>query len=286
MSRKGQSITLSINDRDKAQLEAIALEHGKTWGDKPNISKLVEAIARRQLLIALNHDWSPERIAALMAARKALVDAGQIEDALAIAQLLLERSELTLPQRQELEQFVQHPSPAWRMMLERYCRQQRPFQLTYQDAAGHLGQFSIAYAQITRHERREYLDCWCEETDSSQELPELQHNRSLRLDRIPETTSITPLRVPWRHGLDQVEVELHLMGRLAFAYESKTGDRLVEWLAETPPTRRVLRNISSSFWFLREIRRYGPECKVIQPLALQSRLQEELQVWQSVYQKS
>ncbi|MFN5836347.1 MAG: WYL domain-containing protein, partial [Pseudanabaena sp.] len=39
MSRKGESITLSIKERDKANLEAIAIELGMTWGDRPNISK-------------------------------------------------------------------------------------------------------------------------------------------------------------------------------------------------------------------------------------------------------
>lgn len=49
MSRKGQSITLSISERDKAALEKLAREFGMTWGDRPNISKLVEAIARARI---------------------------------------------------------------------------------------------------------------------------------------------------------------------------------------------------------------------------------------------
>ena len=115
MSRKGQSITLSISERDKAQLESLALEFGMNWGDRANISKLVEAIARRQLLIAPNHDWKIERINALNQARAALVDAGKIEAAIAVAQLLLERSELTIPLRSELEQFVAQPIEDWRL---------------------------------------------------------------------------------------------------------------------------------------------------------------------------
>lgn len=70
-------------------------------------------IARRQLVIAPNHDWTKERIIALNRARTALVDAGKIEAAIAIAQLLLERSELTLPLRTELEQFIAKPVVPW-----------------------------------------------------------------------------------------------------------------------------------------------------------------------------
>jgi hypothetical protein len=34
VTRKGRAITLSVNDRQKAKLEQLALEFGMTWGDK------------------------------------------------------------------------------------------------------------------------------------------------------------------------------------------------------------------------------------------------------------
>jgi len=114
MSRKGQSITLSVSERDKAELEAIARELGMLWGDRPNISKLVEAIARHHLLIAPNNDWSKVRIEALMQAVRTMTDAGKIEQALVIAHLLFERSELPLPLRKEVERFRENPPPTWR----------------------------------------------------------------------------------------------------------------------------------------------------------------------------
>lgn len=52
MSRKAESITLSVSEADKQELEAIALELGCTWGDKPNLSKLVSEIAQRKLLMS------------------------------------------------------------------------------------------------------------------------------------------------------------------------------------------------------------------------------------------
>jgi hypothetical protein len=56
MSRKGQSITLSVSERDKTQLEAIALQFGMKWGDDPNISKLIKAIAQHELIVSKNND--------------------------------------------------------------------------------------------------------------------------------------------------------------------------------------------------------------------------------------
>jgi hypothetical protein len=277
MGRKGQSITLSISDRDKAQLESLALEFGMTWGDRANISKLVEAIARRQMLIAPNHDWKIERINALNQAHSALIDAGKIEAALAIAQLLLERSELTISLRNELEQFVAQPAQPWRLQVERYIRRQQPFQLSYQDTAERVWQFTIRYAAIAPHEDRQYLDCWCEETEESQELPELQHNRSLRLDGITDA-AIHPVARQWRSaGLATLPVEFHLFRNLAFAYRSKTAiDEINQWHETLPQVRRVVRQVSSTFWLIRELLRYGQDCEVISPEHVRELVKQEV----------
>jgi len=277
MSRKGHSITLSLKEQDKAQLESLAIELGKTWGDRPNISKLIEAIARRELIIAPNHDWTKERVNALNRARTALIDAGEIEMAVAIAQLLLERSELTIPLRHELEQFVARPMLPWRVEVQRYILRQQPFQLSYQDAAGRIWHFTIRYAEIATHESRQYLDCWCEETEGNQDLPELTHNWCLRIDRIADA-AVSPIPGQWRPGLDTLTVELHLFRGLAFAYQSKTAIDLVnEWATDLPQVRRVVRQVSSSFWLIREVLRYGKDCEIVSPEAIRDRLKQELE---------
>lgn len=276
MSRKGQSITLSISEQDKVQLEALALEFGKTWGDRPNISRLVEAIARRQLVIAPNHNWAKERVDALNRARNALVDAGEIQMAVALAHLLLERSELTLPLRYELEQFIAQPVLPWRVEVERFIHRNQPFQLSYQDAAERVWTFTIRYAKIVVHEDRQYLDCWCEEAEQSRDLPQLKHNRCLRLDRIADV-AVSPIKGEWREGLATIQVEMHLFGGLALAYRSKTStDEVNEWLNEPPQARRVVRQISNSFWFIREVLRYGQECEIVSPDAMRDRIQQEV----------
>ncbi len=276
MSRKGQSITLSISERDKAALETLALEFGMTWGDRPNISKLVEAIARRQLVIAPNHDWTIERINALNRARTALVDVGEIEMAVAIAQLLVERSELTIPLQTELNQFIATPVLPWRLEVERYIHRHQPFRLSYQDAAERVWSFTIRHARIAIHESRQYLDCWCEETEGNQDLPELAHNRCLRLDRITDA-AVSPIPGTWRPQLDSIAVELHLFQGLAFAYQSKTAhDQVNEWLADPPQVRRVVRTISNSFWLIREVLRYGQDCEVVSPEVMRDRVKQVL----------
>lgn len=276
MGRRGQSVTLSISDRDKAQLEQIATEQGMLWGDRPNISRLVEAIARRELLIGRNNDWSDDRISALQQAIRALLDTGQTDAATAIAQLLSDRSELSLPLRGQIEQLLATPVIPWRQEIDQYIRRQTPFRLIYRDAADRPWTFTIRHAKITFREKRQYLECWCDETTGNQDLPELHHNWSLRLDRIPDA-ALSTVDGQWRANLDTIPVELHLFGGLAFAYESKAEDVSNEWLPESnPPVRRVVRSITNTFWFFREVFRYGEDCVIVSPESVRDRFKQKL----------
>ncbi len=277
MSRKGQSITLSISDEDKTQLEAIARELGVMRGDRANISGLVEAIARQQFLVAANIDWSETRISALWQAVQALIDTGQVKEAQAIASLLLERSELQPPMREQVERFLQSPPLAWRKEIDRYLLRQQPFQISYHDAADRLWSFTIRYAQITLHEQRQYLDCWCEETQGNKDLPELIHNWCLRLDRIPEAT-VVPIEGYWRTQMDYIDVEMHMLKGLAFAYQAKPRDSANDWLPDQPRVRRVVRKVSSTFWFLREVMRYGDDCIIVSPESIRERVKQKLRL--------
>ncbi|MGI0488788.1 WYL domain-containing protein [Pantanalinema rosaneae CENA516] len=277
MGRRGQSITLSISDKDKEQLEQIATEQGMMWGDRPNISRLVEAIARRELLISRNNDWSETRIRALHQSIQTLIDAGHSESAQIVAQLLAERSELPIPLKNQIEHYLETPLAPWRLEIDQYIRRQTPFQLTYRDAADRPWSFTIRHAKITPYERRQYLECWCEETEGNQDVAELQHNWILRLDRIPDA-AISSVPDQWRSNLDLLEVEMHLFRGLAFAYEAKTADIHTEWMSDrNPPIRRVVRRISNTFWFFREVMRYGEDCILVSPEPVLARLKQKLQ---------
>ncbi|MDZ8082802.1 MAG: WYL domain-containing protein [Nostoc sp. DcaGUA01] len=264
MSRKGQSITLSLREQDKTELENLALEFGMMWGDRPNISKLIEAIARHHLIIGKNHDWSEVRIRALDRAMRLLTDNGQNDQAQIIAQLLLERSELPIPLRTEIESFLGNLTPQWRLEIDRYILRQQAFQLSYQDAAQRVFNFTVRYAKVTPHEKRQYLDCWCEETEGNSDVEQLRHNWSLRLDRIQEA-AVLPVDGEWRTGLAQIDVEMHLLGNLGFAYQAKPEDKISEWLLDTQRVKRVVRSVSNTFWFIREVMQYAPDCVIVSP---------------------
>lgn len=275
MNKKNRSINLSVSDLDKAQLEKIALEFGMKWGDRPNISKLVEAIARRKLVIAPNNNWSEALITVLKQAIDALIDAGKLEEALVVADLLLQRSELSLPLRKEIERFKENPPPSWRIEINRYIRRQQSFQLSYQDARGRWLNFTVRHAKVAPHEQRQYLDCWCEETERNLDIPELIHNWSLRLDRISEA-GITPISDSWCPDLDYVEVEMRLFGRLAVSYKTRNEDITSELLPGKEPIRKVVRKIFSTYWFIREILPDASKIAIVSPLFIRERLKKEL----------
>jgi hypothetical protein len=281
MTRKGNAITLSLQDYDKDALKQIAADLGITWGDKPNISKLIEAIARRKFIVSPNDDWPAARIQTLLTAQKLFIDTGNIQDAAILTELLLSRKELTIPQRSDLQHLLDSPPPPWRQTLDQHIRSQTPFCLDYYDAADRPFHFTIHHAQINPIEKRQYLQCWCAETEHSQDIPELVHNRSLRLDRIPEA-AITPLKAKWRPGLDNIEVEFQLFSNLAFAYTSRPNDDVNE-LTGTPPIRRVVRKISSTFWFFRELFPYGEDCELIAPSSLRSAFRQKVQALAIIY---
>jgi len=278
MTRKGESVTLSVQKHQRDKLEALAAELQTLWGGKPSISQLVKAIADNKLRVAANHDWSQDRIADLQQAWRSLRDAGQRDSALGIAALLLERHETALPLRQELEQFIEQPGQSWRKTLNALLRTNQPFELAYQDAAGRIWEFTVRYARIITYEKREYLDCYCDETEGNQDLPTLRHNWCFRLDRISSTASLSPVKANWIEAIPTIEVELHLLNHLAFNYEAKAQDVVCEWHRELAKTKQVIRKINNTFWFLREIRRYGSDCMIVGPEELQSRyINEQLQ---------
>ena len=62
MSRKGESITLSLSAEEKAKLEMIALQFGCTWGEKPNVSALLKAIAARNLIVHYSDELPKPKI--------------------------------------------------------------------------------------------------------------------------------------------------------------------------------------------------------------------------------
>lgn len=277
MVRKRSSITLSISEQEKAQLEQLALAFGQTWGDNANVSKLIKAIAQGKLRIATNHDWGRDRIDTLNRALNRLKDEGYSTEAMELAHLLLGRSELSRPLRQEIQGWVDEPGEPWRVQLEVFLRRDRPFRLAYQDAADRIWSFTVRHARIQRHEDRQYLDCWCDQTEGNQDIEALKHNWSLRLDRIPGEAVLSPVEGQWQPGLSYVDIEFRLLNRLAIGYRSKTeADQMNEWLPEEQ-VRHVVRRVHNTFWFFREVRRYGADCVIVGPREVRDRFIQDLE---------
>jgi predicted DNA-binding transcriptional regulator YafY len=227
---------------------------------------------------------SPEsRISALDAARKILLDNGKEQDSRIIAELLASRNEIQIPLRAELQNFLTQPKPTWRVLIDRYIASNKPFKLAYRDAADRPITFTIRHATIKPIEKREYLQCWCEE--SNDDIAPLDHNWTLRLDRILDA-AITPLTGKWHKDLATIPVTLHFYDRLAFAYEAKPHDLANDWHPEQPNVRKVVRSISSTFWLFRELFPYGADCEIVLPVVAVEIFRQKVQQLSDRYQNS
>lgn len=270
MPRKKETLTLSVPPGTKEKLEAIAERLDIRWGDSPSASGLVAAIARKELEVGYPFKFNPIQVKALRQCVRDLIDAGHIEEARSVLTLSIDRGNLEAPLRQSLIQQISQPLEGWRIQVDQLIAQQQPFHLVYQNSQGQSLEYTVHHAEVIFYEKRYYLQIWCDETEDSTDLPELKHNRCLRLDRIQ---AIFPISGEWRGQFDAIQVQLHFKGWLVRAYEPKDDDIQDEVVKDV---RQVTRRVVNPFWLIREVRRYGSECVIVSPEAVRDRFKQEL----------
>ncbi|MCU0527496.1 MAG: WYL domain-containing protein [Elainella sp. Prado103] len=279
MPRKKETLTLSVPPGTKAKLAVIAERLNIRWGNSPSPSGLVAALAEGSVEVGMPFRLSPPQVKALRQSVQDLLDAGHGEEARSVLTLLLDRGELAAPLRQSLIQQISQPLEGWRIQVDQFIQQQQPFHLVYRNAQGTLLEYSVRYAEIIFYEKRYYLQIWCDQTEDSQDFPELRHNRCLRLDRIQ---AVFPLPGAWRGQCDSMQVQFHLTGGLIRAYEPKDTDLQDTIIGEI---RQIVRTVVNPFWLMREIRRYGSECVIQSPVALRDRFRQDLLDMLAQYEK-
>ncbi|NJL86792.1 MAG: WYL domain-containing protein [Leptolyngbyaceae cyanobacterium SM1_1_3] len=270
MPRKKETLTLSIPPGVREQLDQLAARFGYRWGKSPSPSALVTAIAQGDLTLSAPLALTGSQIAALQQAVKDLVDAGHVDEAKNVITLLIDQAELSGPLRQDLMRQVSQSIEGWRLQLDQFIRDRQPFHLVYGKPNREPVEFTVCYAEIVPLEKRLYLQIWCEETADNRDVSALAHNRTLRLDRIQ---GLVPISGGWQGQFDDILVELHFLRGLVYAYEPRpkdVEDQTVDGV------RRVMRQIHNTFWFFREVRRYGADCIVIGPPEVRDRFAQEI----------
>lgn len=276
MSRKKEALTLSVPPGTKEQLETIARRLGIFWGKSPSPSGLVAAIAQQQLQVGREAStFDAKQVKALLAARKALIDAGHIEEAETINALLANQGDKEAPLRQVLLQQLNQPIQDWRNQIDQLIGDRQPFRLRYRNSKGQELEYTVRYAEVRFYEKRFYLQIWCEETaeaeQDSPDMPEIWHNRCLRFDRI---LHIEPIPGVWKGELDSLKVYLHFYRGLANAYEPRPDEDLENTVLGD--IRQVVRRVVNPFWLIRELLRYGKDCVIVAPDSVRERYKREL----------
>ena len=273
MSRKKETLTLSVPPGTKEQLEELAGRLNIFWGKNPSPSGLIVAIAQQTPEVRKLFTLTSTQVEALLQATRILTDSGHAGEAQTVLSLLLEQGNLEAPMRQSLSQLANQPSVAWRTQVDRHINNQQPFRLLYLNAQDEELEFTVRYAEISFEEKRFYLEIWCEETDDlkNPDYPELVHNRCLRFDRIK---TIEPRNGLWREeGLDFLKVYLHFYRGMVKAYERRQKDISNEVIGDV---RQVVRRVSNPFWLIREVFRYGEDCVIVSPDSVRDRFQQKL----------
>ena len=109
MSRKKDTITLSIPPGTKERLEAIARKLNILWGKEPSISGLIVAIATQSVSVGEQFTLDKLHVHPLENAIKLLADTGSLCDAQLLVELLLAKATLMPEHRQTLLQSVSQP---------------------------------------------------------------------------------------------------------------------------------------------------------------------------------
>ena len=274
MPRKKEALTLSVPPGTKEQVEAIASRLNILWGKKPSPSGLIVALAQQQLEVGQRFTLTSVQVHSLKQAAKLLIDSGYIPEAQTLIALVLDRGNLEPPQRQSLLQLISQPVEAWRVLLDQRIENRQPFRLYYQDAQKKAWEFTVRYAQIKVREKRFYLETWNEETEGNYDIPELAHNRSLRLDRITNLATL-PIEGEWRDNQDFAKVQLHFYRGLARAYEAKAEDISDTWDGNV---RKVVKEVSNTFWLIREVSQYWEDCEIVSPESVRDRVKQKLRL--------
>lgn len=161
--------------------------------------------------------------------------------------------------------------PGWAEKIQQsFIEQRQPFVLNYRDASDRFFQWTICYAEFATHEGNLYLDFWSQETQGNLDIEPLQHNWSVRLDRIISVETV-PAIGEWLPKLDAIEVEFHLYGALSYNYAKESGNQKPDDILSDrldANTRKVVRRVTSTFWFMREIFAYSDDCQVISPASV------------------
>ncbi|WP_019503794.1 YafY family protein [Pleurocapsa sp. PCC 7319] len=275
MSRKKETLTLSLSPGTKAKLEEIARELGFFWGKSPSPSAFVTAIANKEVQVGEPFYLSDNQIKALRQAIRILIDTGYTAEAEMIALHVLDKSQLELSVKKELLKVINQHLDKWRLVVEEYIKNKQPFEILYTNSQEQELIFNVHFAQIDFHEKRFYLNIWCEETEdvsaeNKKYFPEILHNRCLRFDRIQ---GIIPKSGEWRGSLDYLEVHLQFTDWMVKAYKPREED-IADAISNR--FRNVTRRVFNPFWLIREIKGYGKYCNITNPDGLRNCFRQEL----------
>jgi hypothetical protein len=278
MQRHQTSITLSVPPDTKERLTQLAQTLGILWGAKPSPSKLVAAIAEGKVSVGAAVRPDAEQLDALVAAVRLLLAQGEMNKAQALIRMTTARGGLPEEVLNLLFLELAQVALAWRASIEQAISRREPILVTYGGSKPEPSSYVARYAEFRSRMGQWYVDIRTGDgVGDSMEIPGLEENRCLRLDRVQK---VAPAFHPsgWAdEGLATVVADLRCFEDSAKYYKRHPDDLPDETVYdEAAGTRRVRRKVSNSWWFARDIVVLGPDVVVEGPPALVEKVRERL----------
>jgi predicted DNA-binding transcriptional regulator YafY len=243
---------------------------------------------------SLDNKTTLDHSIALLQACRILKNLGDNELTYAVAESLLEHY---LPEifsnnalENEIKEYLDIPIINNIKKVQEHLIKQQPFYFTYTDSKNNTESFTILYAEIATHNRqRIYLDCWCEEVEGSQDIEDLQHNRTFNLKKISNFTIVPAEDKKWKSsGLDSICIEMiFTKGLISKALEIKdTNQNKYKSINQLSARQvQVIQPITNTFCFFQDILRYKEDCVIIQPDHVRQKFYEIIQKMNDLYKK-
>ena len=298
-------LTLSVPEGGDERLSALALEWGYTWGKRGNPSALLAAIVTGELTPVR---FDAATLHALEHAALELSQASAHDEVRALLALLERAGGSDIPEVQGLRSWLATMESPLRTALEQFIAHKQPFDMRYTNRAGVEQALTVVHARIRPEAHRFYLEVTSLEEHGNREIKPLRKNWVLRLDRVqaaepvsapmpqaltsPDELAVNaataaPAGVEWQHAPPSVTATLRMTGSLAHTYMRRAEDlrhAVEEDFRSKRRTLTVEREVTSSFWFLRDVLRHGSDCEVLGPHELRALVQAEVAQMHQRYQ--
>lgn len=271
MTKKGQSITLSLQPSQKDAIELIALNNNCLHGNRGNISKLVSAIADGQLSVYNPHQFDYKTIVNFYLLWKTSLRMGKTDIAETVYKIVKDANPTDIPELKELHSYYESDSNDNIQLIKQFIKDKQCFAIEYSSIGGVLETLHIDHAYFVELNDASYLACHANEPNPKQGLEMLKGNWLLLASAL-NNADVTAIAGQWSYSLLSIPCVFELSNQMAFNYVGHPWDTNVFTDYNDKCKTTITRYVEFDWLFINEMVSYGVDCKILEPSSMVKRL--------------